>query len=160
MDVTTDPLLKQRIKNIIKKGIVKKNGCIIYGKKLTRGGYARTSVKGLNVLVHRMVWELYNGKIPMRILVCHTCDNRGCINIKHLFLGTYKENSEDAVRKGRYVNGESHYQAKLKKRDVLYIKKKHVPNSRKFGTRALSRMFSVEPAVICHVVQGKSWKHI
>jgi len=33
--------------------------------------------------------------------ICHTSDNRKCINPSHLFEGTRKENMQDAVTKGR-----------------------------------------------------------
>lgn len=35
----------------------------------------------------------------------HTCDNRKCINPEHLYLGTYKDNRADCVRKGREWKG-------------------------------------------------------
>lgn len=42
-----------------------------------------------------------HGPIPARMLVLHSCDNPPCCNERHLFLGTYKDNEQDKIRKGR-----------------------------------------------------------
>jgi len=54
--------------------------------------------------VHRISYEMFKGEIPQGLYVCHSCDNRKCINPDHLWVGTAKENMQDAKRKGRLRN--------------------------------------------------------
>ena len=51
---------------------------------------------------HRTSWEIYKGKIPHGMNVCHHCDNPKCVNPSHLFLGTSKDNAIDCSKKGRF----------------------------------------------------------
>jgi|SRR5215469_2912772 len=51
----------------------------------------------------RQVYQLRHGLINNSTLaVCHTCDNPLCIEDSHHFLGTWKDNVDDAVQKGRH----------------------------------------------------------
>lgn len=86
--------LRSRAENI--------NDCWVWKGAKTFNGYGRVSVAGRGTLrIHRYSFEVTNGDIPRGMLVLHSCDNRLCFNPKHLFLGTYKDNSEDMKTKGR-----------------------------------------------------------
>lgn len=50
---------------------------------------------------HRIAWEMKNGIIPIGLELCHKCDNKACCNTDHMFLGTHKDNINDAIQKGR-----------------------------------------------------------
>lgn len=63
-------------------------------------GYGRFN-HSLEVLAHRISYQLLYGRIEKEIHILHRCDNPGCINPDHLFVGTHQENMIDKMKKGR-----------------------------------------------------------
>lgn len=76
-------------------------GCWLWGGSVTGRDYGGVYNGHKIVLAHRASYERFNGPIPKGLNVCHKCDVPMCINPDHLFLGTQRDNLQDAARKGR-----------------------------------------------------------
>jgi hypothetical protein len=57
--------------------------------------------KRIRIKAHRFSYLLFVNHIPEDLYCLHRCDNKRCVNPSHLFLGTYKDNAQDMIQKGR-----------------------------------------------------------
>ena len=87
----------------LKSKLVARDDCIEYGGyicKLT--GYGKISNRpGAPIGTHVAMWIVTHGPVPEGLVVRHKCDNRKCVKIEHLELGTLKDNSQDMVKRDR-----------------------------------------------------------
>lgn len=151
-------------------------GCWLWIGQLNANGYGKIHRGGPvsdMQLAHRVSWELHFGPIPVGLYVCHRCDVASCVCPSHLFLGTQKENMQDAKRKGRTSTGathntgrgETHHAAKLSDIAVADIRARAKRRTRPSGPAKpgepwarLADEYGVSVATISNVVHGRSWK--
>lgn len=141
------------------------NGCWIWKLAKVAEGYGAITIRGKLKRAHRLSWELHRGEIPDGMFVCHSCDIPACVNPDHLFLGTPKDNSQDAVRKGRFSiprksfkqRGELHPLARITESDVRTIRSKHASG---ITCAELARRYKMTHANATAIVKRRTWKHV
>jgi hypothetical protein len=123
-------------------------------------GYGRFSIgtppQRQRWLAHRMAWTLEMGPIPTGMVICHHCDNPGCVNPKHLFLGSHADNVLDMHSKGRnrQPKGINHWKAKLTEIQIISIRNDPRPNA------IIGRIYNIAPNQILMIKRRTAWKHI
>ncbi len=123
-------------------------------------GYGMFWLEGRSHRAHRVAYILWNKIENIDLDACHRCDNPGCVNPRHIFLGTHLDNMLDREAKGRNnpPKGEKQGSSILTEDAVRDIR------SRATGVRgnrtSLAKEYGVHVDTIGHIVKRKSWKHI
>lgn len=133
------------------------NGCLVWGGCRQGKGYGAIFACGKLRSTHRIAYQIYFGKIPAELSILHRCDNRPCIEPQHLYAGTAKQNSLDAILRGRTPKGIKHGMAKLSEEDVYNIR---MLSSNKTASSEIAVKFGVSYHTIWDITTGRSWRHI
>lgn len=80
------------------------DNCWLWQASIRTSGYGAFNIGGKNCYAHRISYEIHVGEISENLHVLHSCDNRKCVNPKHLFLGTHQDNMLDMKNKGRHFS--------------------------------------------------------
>ena len=122
--------------------------CIRWTGRIQPNGYGQFRLNGKTQYAHGAAYTLFNGEIPEGCVVMHSCDNRWCVNPRHLTLGTQADNLIDMTRKGRHS-------------------KTVIPNDRIEGIRndtrssyMIAREWGVNPSTIQKIKSGKNRRFV
>lgn len=120
-------------------------------------GYGRFRLNGVSTPASRASWILNVGAIHPGLVVCHKCDNARCVNPAHLWLGTMKDNQQDAAQKKRMPHGEAHPKSKLTESSVKEIRRRAADGER---VSVLAKECGVSAGSIYNAVSRKTWGHV
>lgn len=147
---------RQRKPLILKKIFI--NNCFeVKNRFLTHNGYPKMKFKNKTWRINRFMYCLYYQQSPDDIknyVLCHTCDNRLCVNPEHLIKSTQDYNMKDMVNKNRSPIGERNSRAKLTENDVNFILDSEMNNNE------LAIVFEVTSRTIKNVRKKLTWKHV
>tara|TARA_R100001530_G_scaffold2198_1_gene3654 strand:- start:186 stop:668 length:483 start_codon:yes stop_codon:yes gene_type:complete len=113
-------------------------------------GYGTFWLKGSDVRCHRLSFFLRTGILDDNLLVCHICDNPGCVNPDHLWLGTLQANNFDRFLKKRTASI-------LTEKDVRDILLRLKNNE---SRRSIAKMYNISYHTVWDIKAGRSWKHV
>lgn len=143
-----------------KVSIERPDACWEWRAQRDVNGYGRfTFRRGLTTMAHRWAYMLHYGvRLSREQLVCHSCDNPGCCNPFHLWIGDDAKNAEDRERKGRgrpgVVLGERHHATPLTTADVLNIR------ASRETAKSLAPRYGVSATAIRNIRARKTWRHV
>lgn len=136
------------------------DGCWYWTAGTNYEGRGRCYVKGYNFPAPRIAHEIFIGPIPDGLMVCHRCDNPGCLNPYHLFLGTAKDNSDDFFNKGRIRHnqqkGQENKTSKLTNSQVLEIRSLKLSMT----ITQIASKYGVCFGTIAQILNGTTWRHL
>lgn len=109
------------------------------------GGYGNFWLDGRTQSAHIVSFEMANGYRPKDGCVCHDCDNRRCVNPKHLYDGTPLSNARDRDSRGRGRNviGEQHGCCKVTDEEVSEIRNANGP------LREIGAIYHLSASQVC-----------
>lgn len=131
--------------------------CIEWVGYRDKDGYGSIAINGESLRASRVAYMEAHGQIPEGLVVRHKCDNPPCIKAEHLELGTHRDNTHDAIARGRWAVGERNGDARLTNAEVTEIMR-----ARGQGKSAdqLAADFEVGRSTIYRILRGQSWSSV
>ena len=137
------------------------NGCIKCISHCTdKDGYVRIMYNGKHDRLFRVLYQQKYGKIPKGLVLRHLCNNAWCVNVKHLKVGTQKENYQDMIDCGRSPKGKRNLKISGEKNNNHKLSEKQVKEIylSKLSLKTLSKIYGVSTSNISYIKNKKQWK--
>lgn len=126
--------------------------CVHYWGHVGNAGYGLdyepTTQK--TILAHRKAYIDFFGPIPEKHVIMHLCNNKKCVNPKHLKLGTQSENIQQAYRDGLQINPNRSLTDEQVKNILLA----------EGSQRQIAKAFGTSQTVVKNIKLGRTYKHI
>lgn len=137
----------QRRQRFVAK-IRKTESCWLWTGAKNPDGYGNFRMGDKMQKAHRASWLLFVGEIG-ELSVLHKCDSPSCVNPKHLFLGTQKDNCLDMVKKKRHVGT----------RTLTPEQVEEIRNEEQFYgiNAALAKKYNTAASNVSNIRNGKRW---
>ncbi len=133
-------------------------GCRLWMGSGNAAEYSQVIVSGKMVRVHRLAWELANGRaVPEGLFVRHLCHQPACIEPRHLAAGTQAENFADSERDGRIPEGARTTAAELSAPEVREIVEM-VHSGQTYVQ--VAKKFAIHFTTVGLIWRGLAWTHI
>lgn len=120
-----------------------------------RDGYGLFGIDYKMYGAHRISYALFVDMIPDGMEVCHSCDNRACVNPSHLWIGTNQDNVKDRNNKNRQSKGEKVGTHKLTEQEIRRIRELIEQG---YTNIEIAGMFKVSQVTISQIKVCKTWK--
>lgn len=140
------------------RNVEKTESCWLWKGCAQPNGYGLYGMDYKVLRAHRASYVIFKGPIQKGFLVLHSCDNRSCVNPKHLRTGTHKDNSMDAIKRNRQIRGSAHGRSKMSEEDVLRLRKQY--DGKHGSIKKLADKEGLNKELVRKILKRLSWTHI
>jgi hypothetical protein len=132
--------------------------------------YPEIMIRGRRQNVSRWILQVTTGVLAP--VARHSCDRPRCCNPEHLSWGSYQDNSNDAITRGRVpsgddnssrrkperlARGEAHGRSVLTEEVVRAIRASHAAGESMYG---LAKQYNVTKRTIQQIIRRNTWNHV
>lgn len=157
--------LKERFEQYHEKD-ANENGCWLWQNQPDEWGYGTITDGDKTRKAHRVAFDLYRDEplpeFSPDAQVNHTCHNPDCVNPDHLYIGTAKENMNDALDVESWggddrARGSEIGNSKISEDDVKEIKRRCQSGETQ---KAVAADFPISHSMVNKIMTGQWWAHV